>query len=70
MMDAPPPLLARCPPPHRGLLLQWDDGTVGTKNAAASATTMDKYGIIACTMVVSRGAVTNAMDIVAWRQRL
>jgi hypothetical protein len=67
MMDAPPPLLAHHPPPCRGLPLQKDDGTVGAKNVAVSSTTMDKFGIFARVMV-STGAMTNAMDIVAWRQ--
>ena len=68
MMDDSPPLLARRPPPCRGLSLQQDDGTVGAKNAVAYAATMEKFGIVAHA-IVSRGAVTNTMEIVAWRQR-
>ncbi len=67
MMDAPPPLLARRPLPLRGLPLQRDDRTAGAKNAAASATTAVKVGNVART-TASSGAVTNAMDVVAWRQ--
>ena len=68
MVDVPPPLLACCPSLHRGLLLQWDDRMAGTKNAAASATTTDEVGIVTHTMA-SSGAVTNALDVIAWRQR-
>jgi hypothetical protein len=70
MMNAPPPLLptARCPLPHQGSPLQQDDGTVGAKSAMASATTVDEVSIVARAMS-SSGAVTNAMDVVAWRQR-
>jgi hypothetical protein len=56
MMDTPPPLLTRCP------------GTAGVKNAAASATTVDKFGIVAHARV-GRGAVTSTMDIAAWRHK-
>jgi hypothetical protein len=69
MMDAPPPLLARCPLPLWGSPLQRDDRTAGVKNAAASANTAAKVGIIA-RATASSGAATNAMDIVAWRQSL
>ncbi len=67
MMDAPLPLLARRPLPLLGLLLRRDDRMAGAKNAAASALTATKVGIVARAMS-SSGAVTNAMDVVAWRQ--
>ena len=67
MMDAPPPLLARRPLPLLGSPLRQDDRTAGAKNAAASATTAVKVGIFA-RATSSSGAVTNAMDVVAWRQ--
>ncbi len=67
MMDTPPPLLARRPLPLLGSPLRRDDRTAGVKNAAASATTAAKVGIVACA-TFSSGAVTNAMDVVAWRQ--
>jgi hypothetical protein len=69
MLEAPPPLLVLV---HRllpvlGLPLQRDDRRAGTKNAAASATTAAKVGIVAST-TSSSGAMTNAMNVVAWRQ--
>ncbi len=67
MMDAPPSLLANRPLPLLGLLLRRDDRTAGMKNAAASSTTAAKVGIVACA-TSSSGIVTNAMDVVAWRQ--
>ena len=67
MMDAPPPLIARRPLSLWGTPLQRDDRTAGAKNAAASATTAAKVGIVA-RATASSGAVTNAMDVVAWRQ--
>ncbi len=67
MMYVPPPLLAHCPLPLWGSPLQRHDRTAGAKNAAASATTAAKVGIIART-TASSGTVTNAMDIIAWRQ--
>ncbi len=67
MMDTPPPLLTRCPLPLRGLPLQQDDRTAGTKNAAASATTAAKVGI-AARATASSGTMTNTMDIIAWQQ--
>ncbi len=67
MMDAPPPLLAHRPLPLLGSPLRWDDRTAGAKNAAASATTAAKVGIVA-RATFSSGAVMNAMDVVAWRQ--
>ena len=68
MMDVLPPLLRFLSPPHRGLLLQWDDRTSGTKNAAVSTITVGKVGIITHA-VGSNSAMTNAMDVVAWQQR-
>ncbi len=67
MMDAPPSLLAHRPLPLLGSLLRRDNRTAGAKNAAASATTAAKVGIVA-RATSSSGAVMNAMDIVAWRQ--
>jgi hypothetical protein len=67
MMDAPPPLLAHCPLTLLGSPLQQDNRRAGAKNAVASATTAAKVGIIA-RATSSSGAVTNAMDDVAWRQ--
>ncbi len=67
MMDAPPPLLVRRPLPLLGLPLRWDDRMAGAKNAAASAPTAAKVGIVAHA-TSSSGAVTNAMEVVAWRQ--
>jgi hypothetical protein len=67
MMNVPPPLLLCCPLPLRGLLLQHDNRTVGAKDAVASATTAAKVGIVTRAMA-SSGAMTNAMDVVAWRQ--
>ena len=67
MMDVPPSLLVRHPLPLLGSPLRRDDRTAGVKNAAASATTAAKVGIVACA-TSSSGAVTNAMDVVAWRQ--
>ena len=56
ILDAPLQLLAHHPLPCQGSLLQRDDGTAGTQNVAASATTPDKFGIIAHAMA-SRGAL-------------
>jgi hypothetical protein len=67
MTDAPPPLIARCPLPLLGLPLRRDDRTAGSKNAVASATNATKIGIVA-RATSSSGAMTNAMDIVAWQQ--
>jgi hypothetical protein len=67
MMDAPPPLLAHCPLRLLGQLLRRDNRTAGAENMAASATTAAKVGIIARPMS-SSGAVTNAMDVIAWWQ--
>jgi hypothetical protein len=67
MMDASPPLLGLRPLPLRGSPLQRDNRTAGAKNAAASATTAAKVGIVACT-TASSGAITNAMDVIAWWQ--
>jgi hypothetical protein len=67
MMDAPPPLLTRCPLPLLGLPLRQDDRTAGAKNVVASATTAAKVGIVA-RATSSSGAVTYAMDVVALRQ--
>jgi hypothetical protein len=39
----------------------------GPKNAASSATTAAKVGI-AAHATASSGAMTNAMDVIAWRQ--
>ena len=64
MMDARPPLLACRPSPCQELPLQRDGGTLGAQNAAATATTTDKFGITACAMA-SRGAITNAINVVA-----
>ncbi len=51
----------------RGSLLQQDDRKAGAKNAAASTTTAAKVGIVAHA-TSSSGTVTNAVDVVAWRQ--
>ena len=67
MMDAPPSLLVCFPLPLLGLPLQQDDRTAGAKNAAASATTAAKVGIVTCA-TSSSGTVMNAMDVIAWRQ--
>ncbi len=67
MMDTPLPLLACHPLPLLGLPLRRDERTAGVKNAAASATTAAKVGIVAHA-TSSSGAVTNAMDVVALRQ--
>jgi hypothetical protein len=64
MMDIPPPLLACIPLPLRGSPLQRDNRTAGAKNAAASATTAAKVGIVAHAMS-SSGAVMNTINIVA-----
>ena len=61
MMDALAPLLTCCAPPCRALPPQQDDRTAGAKIAAASASTVDKFGILADAMV-SRGALTNALQ--------
>ena len=47
-------LAGHCPP-------QQDDRTAGAKIAEASASTVDKFGILADAMV-SRGALTNALQ--------
>ena len=44
MMGVPPPLLTRRPPPHRGSLLQRDDGTAGMKNVVASGNRCSRHG--------------------------
>jgi hypothetical protein len=67
MIDALLPLLAHCPLPLRGLPLQQDNRMAGAKNAVASATTAAKVGIVAHA-TSSNGAVTNAMDVIAWWQ--
>jgi hypothetical protein len=67
MMDAPPPLLARRPLPFLGSPLRRDDRTAGAKNVAASVTTAAKVSIVA-RATFSSGAMTNAMDVVAWQQ--
>ncbi len=66
-MDMLPPLLTCHPLPLLESLLQWDDRMAGTKNAAACATTVAKVGIVACA-TASIGAVTDAMDVIAWQQ--
>jgi hypothetical protein len=55
LMDSPPPLLMHSPLPLRGLPHQQDNRTAGTKNAATSATTAAKVGIVPTSLLLGFG---------------
>jgi hypothetical protein len=70
MMDMPRPLLVCHPLPLRGLPLQREDRTAGKKNAAESATTAAKVGIVAASLPLGFGGVAKrGGGLQQWQQQ-